>query len=93
MKRDLARAIRQRNIEEICWLLLKDELKCVDKGEDPKLGKATFMKLIEKIAGFEQTRQRTAIAEGQSRAEGQKTRETIRGSNKSLDELVKWANA
>jgi len=92
MKRDLARAIRQRNIEEICWLLLKDELKLIDKGDDPNLGKTTFMKLIDKIASFEQVRQRLETQSDTSATSAQ-TRETMRGTNKNLEELVKWANA
>lgn len=92
MKRDLARAIRQRNIEEICWLLLKDELKLIDKGDDPNLGKTTFMKLIDKIASFEQVRQR-GETQTDSAADSAQTREAMRGSNKNLEELVKWANA
>jgi|TARA_Y100000296_G_scaffold40267_1_gene46453 hypothetical protein len=91
MKRDLARAIRQRNIEEICWLLLKDELKLIDKGEEPKLGKSTFMKIIDKVASFEQLRARAAI-NGETDITRAETRATMNG-NKNLDELVKWANA
>jgi len=91
MKRDMARAIRQRDIEEICWLLLKDELKCVDKGEEPKLGKSTFMKIIDKCASFEQLRARAAIA-GETDNTRAETRASMNG-NKNLDELVKWANA
>jgi len=91
MKRDLARAIRQRNIEEICWLLLKEELKLVDKGEEPKLGKSTFMKIIDKVASFEQLRARAAI-NGETDNARAETRATMNG-NKNLEELVKWANA
>ena len=91
MKRDLARAIRQRNIEEICWLLLKEELKLVDKGEEPKLGKSTFMKIIDKVASFEQLRARAAI-NGETDIVRAETRATMNGK-KNLDELVKWANA
>lgn len=92
MKRDLARALRQRDIEEICWLLLKEELKCVDKGSDPKLGKATFMKLIDKVASFEQIRAKEAAGQGAHDGASNTIRKAM-PNPKELAELQKWADA
>ena len=92
MKRDLARAIRQRDIEEICWLLLKEELKCVDKGDEPKLGKATFMKIIDKCASFEQMRARAELNNDNENKRNEH-RSVMKDTDKNFEELVKWANA
>jgi len=82
MKRGLAKAIKERNVEEVMWHLLEQTLREYDRGEEPTYGKAVVNTTITTLSNMEAARRKKSPDE-----------ETSEEVGNAADQVKKWLSA